>query len=73
MADLLAKWLNEDIKLSEVSYKKVRRAEITFQIANLTIYLKQTITDFESDFSSGYLLGELLYKFNQLDNFNEFS
>lgn len=33
----------------------------------------QKITDFENDFSSGYLLGELLYKFNQLDNFNEFS
>jgi hypothetical protein len=49
MADLLAKWLNEEIKLSE------------------------KITDFEKDFSSGYLLGELLYKFNQQDNFAEFS
>jgi len=41
MADLLAKWLNEDIKLS------------------------QRIMDFEQDFASGYLLGELLYRFNQ--------
>lgn len=35
MADLLAKWLNEDIKLSEVSYKKGWRAQKT-----LKLYLK---------------------------------
>jgi hypothetical protein len=40
MADLLAKWLNEDIKLS------------------------QKINDFEKDFSNGFLLGELLAKYN---------
>lgn len=40
MADLLAKWLNEEIKLST------------------------KVSDFEKDFASGYLLGELLYKFN---------
>jgi hypothetical protein len=49
MADLLAKWLNEDIRLSE------------------------KVINFEQDFASGYLLGELLHKFNQQDNFEEFS
>jgi len=29
--------------------------------------------DFEQDFASGYLLGELLYRFNQQENFAEFS
>jgi hypothetical protein len=45
MAELLAKWLNEEITLS------------------------QSVSNFEADFSSGYLIGELLYKFNQQDNF----
>jgi len=49
MAELLAKWLNEEIRLSH------------------------PVTDFESDFASGYLFGELLYKFNQQENFAEFS
>jgi hypothetical protein len=60
MADILAKWLNEEIKLSTVSYTFI-----------LTLF--QKITDFERDFSSGYLLGELLFKFNQQENFPDFS
>ena len=60
MADLLAKWLNDEIKLSTVSYIFI-------------LILFQKISDFEKDFSSGYLLGELLYKFNQQENFPDFS
>ena len=33
----------------------------------------QRVTDFEEDFSSGYLFGELLWKFNQQADFDEFS
>jgi hypothetical protein len=33
----------------------------------------QKITNFEQDFASGYLLGELLYKFNQQNDFELFS
>ena len=33
----------------------------------------QKVGDFEEDFSSGYLFGELLWKFNQQSNFEEFS
>jgi hypothetical protein len=50
MADLLAQWLNEEIGLSQVSENL---------IDNL-----QPIQNFEEDFSSGYLFGELLFKFN---------
>ena len=50
MADILATWLNEEVGLSKVSQ------------SSLTV---QKITNFEQDFASGYLFGELLYKFNQ--------
>ena len=33
----------------------------------------QKVMNFEEDFSSGYLLGELLWKFNQQADFEEFS
>ena len=34
--------------------------------------LSKEVTDLERDFQDGYLLGELLHKYNQQMNFNEF-
>lgn len=39
---------------------------------NSEVELSKKVTDFEEDFSNGYLLGELLYKFNQQSDFQEF-
>jgi hypothetical protein len=39
---------------------------------NTEVDLSHQIKDMEKDFANGYLLGELLYKFNQLTAFEEF-
>lgn len=39
---------------------------------NTEVDLSKRVHKLEKDFSNGYLLGELLYKFNQLTNLNEF-
>jgi len=53
MAEILKTWLNEEVGLSKVSESQM-----------LTCLCYQKISNFEEDFSSGYLLGELLWKFN---------
>ena len=63
MAEILATWLNDEVGLSKVS-----RA-----LPMLTRCHAQKIGSFEEDFSSGYLLGELLWKFNQQADFELFS
>lgn len=40
---------------------------------NSEVELSKKVSNFEEDFSNGYLLGELLYKFNQLHNFQDFT
>ncbi len=45
--DILLKWLNEEVKLSE------------------------KITNIDEQFSNGYFIAELLYKYNQIIDFNE--
>ena len=39
---------------------------------NSEVELSKKVTNFEEDFSNGYLLGELLYKFNQQSDFQDF-
>ena len=39
---------------------------------NTEVDLSKKITNMEKDFSNGYLLGELLHKFNQLTNLDSF-
>ena len=39
---------------------------------NDEVQLTHKINDFEADFSNGYLLGELLAKYNQQLNFTKF-
>ena len=39
---------------------------------NSEVELSKKVENFEEDFSNGYLLGELLYKFNQLPDFQDF-
>lgn len=39
---------------------------------NSEVKLSKTITNIEEDFSNGYLFGELLNKFNQITNLNEY-
>ena len=48
MAELLNRWVNEDVGLS------------------------RRVLSFEADFASGFLLGELLYRFNQQKSFGSF-
>ena len=48
-------------------------SEILLTWLNTEVDLSRKIGDMERDFSNGYLLGELLYKFNQLTNFRDFS
>jgi hypothetical protein len=47
-------------------------ADILHTWLNTEVDLSKKIKNIEQDFSNGYLLGELLYKFNQLTNINEF-
>ena len=47
-------------------------AQLLFNWLNEEVKLSQLVTSFEDDFKDGYLLGELLYKFNQQDNFSLF-
>jgi hypothetical protein len=46
--------------------------EIILSWLNDEVQLSQKITNFESDFKNGYLFGELLAKYNQQLNFNQF-
>ena len=39
---------------------------------NTEVDLSRKIQNMEADFSNGYLLGELLHKFNQLTNLEDF-
>jgi len=48
-------------------------AEILATWLNEEVGLTRKVDEFEEDFSSGYLFGELLWKFNQQANFEEFS
>lgn len=48
-------------------------ADILYTWLNTEVDLSKKIRSIEADFSNGYLLGELLYKFNQLTNFRDFS
>jgi hypothetical protein len=47
-------------------------SDILLTWLNTEVDLSRKVTDMERDFANGYLLGELLYKFNQLTNFREF-
>jgi hypothetical protein len=47
-------------------------SEILLTWLNTEVDMSRKILDMERDFANGYLLGELLYKFNQLTNFREF-
>jgi hypothetical protein len=47
-------------------------SDILLTWLNTEVDMSKKITDMERDFSNGYLLGELLYKFNQLTNFESF-
>lgn len=47
-------------------------SDILLTWLNTEVDMSKKITDMEKDFSNGYLLGELLYKFNQLTNFEAF-
>ena len=47
-------------------------SDILLTWLNTEVDMSKKITDMEKDFSNGYLLGELLYKFNQLTNFEDF-
>lgn len=48
-------------------------AELLANWLNSEVQLTKEITNFEDDFSSGYLFGELLWKFNQQADFEQFS
>jgi hypothetical protein len=39
---------------------------------NTDVDLSKKVTNMEKDFANGYLLGELLHKFNQLTNLSDF-
>ena len=47
-------------------------ADILYTWLNTEVDLSKKIINIEQDFANGYLLGELLYKFNQLTNFIDF-
>jgi hypothetical protein len=47
-------------------------SEILLTWLNTEVDLSKKIIDMEKDFSNGFLLGELLYKFNQLTSLREF-
>jgi len=47
-------------------------SEILMTWLNTEVDLSKKVENMEKDFSNGYLLGELLYKFNQLTNIKDF-
>lgn len=47
-------------------------SEIILTWLNDEVQLSKKITNFEKDFANGYLLGELLSKYNQQLNFHDF-
>ena len=47
-------------------------SKLIFNWLNEDVGLSKHVTSFEDDFRDGYLLGELLYRYNQQDNFSEF-
>ncbi len=47
-------------------------SDILLTWLNTEVDLSRQVSQLEKEFSNGYLLGELLYKFNQLTNFKEF-
>jgi hypothetical protein len=47
-------------------------SDILLTWLNTEVDMSKKISDMERDFSNGYLLAELLYKFNQLTNFRDF-
>ncbi|XP_060552949.1 sperm flagellar protein 2-like isoform X2 [Ruditapes philippinarum] len=51
MTDILCRWLNDELKISQVAES----------------------TSFERDFASGYLIGEVLHKYQLQDDFDKFS
>jgi len=48
-------------------------AELLAEWLNNEVGLSEKVSDFERDFANGYLLGELLYKYNQQQDFAQFS
>ena len=47
-------------------------SKLIFQWLNEDVGLSKHIVSFEDDFRDGYLLGELLYRYNQQDDFGQF-
>jgi hypothetical protein len=47
-------------------------SDILLTWLNTEVDLTRQVSHLEKEFANGYLLGELLYKFNQLTNFREF-
>jgi hypothetical protein len=47
-------------------------SELLYTWLNTEIDLSKKITNLEKDFANGYLLGELLYKFSQITNMDNF-
>lgn len=47
-------------------------SDILLTWLNTEVDLTRQVSQLEKEFANGYLLGELLYKFNQLTNFREF-
>lgn len=48
-------------------------AQLLLEWLNDIVVLNSKVVSFSEDFKDGYLLGNILYKFNQQNNFNEFS
>ena len=47
-------------------------SDLIFSWLNDEVQLSRKILNFEKDFANGYLFGELLSKYNQQLNFNQF-
>ena len=47
-------------------------SDLLYSWLNDEVQLSKKITNFEKDFQNGYYFGELLEKYNQQLNFNEF-
>jgi hypothetical protein len=47
-------------------------SDILLTWLNTEVDLSRQVSYLEKEFANGYLLGELLYKFNQLTNFTDF-
>ena len=65
-------YINRVNKFEICNIYNIRMSDLLISWLNDEVQLSKRITNFEEDFHNGYLFGELLSKYSQQLNFNDF-